>query len=65
MPDIEYGYYWFRHHADGTTFIALRDEGDGEWYIPAIDHALPHIMKYATLLGPVARQTATGASIDQ
>ena len=65
MPDIEYGYYWFRHHTDGSTFIALRAEDNGEWYMPAIDHPIKHIMKYATLLGPVPRQTTTGASIDQ
>lgn len=29
MQTAEYGYYWWRHHADGSTFIACRDEEDG------------------------------------
>ena len=39
--EIEYGYYWWRHHTDGSTFIACRDEEDGQWYMPAIETSCP------------------------
>lgn len=66
-PDITYGYYWFRHRADGSTFIACRDEGDGKWYMPAIGHPIRKstLEKYATLLGRVPRRVDGGGSIDQ
>lgn len=63
--DRPYGYYWFRHHADGSTFIACRDEGDGLWYMPAVGHPIPDIERDATLLGPVPRRVEGGGSIDQ
>ena len=63
--DIAYGYYWFRHHADGSTFIACRDEGDGQWYMPAIGHPVRDIERSATLLGAVPRSVVGGGSIDQ
>lgn len=62
-----YGYFWFRHHADGSTFIACRDAEDGEWYVPAIGHPIrpSTLEKYATMLGPVPRSVEGGGSIDQ
>lgn len=60
---IDYGYYWFRHHADGSTFIACKDEGDGQWYMPAVGH--PVDIRDATLLGRVPRCVQGGGSIDQ
>lgn len=65
--DIQYGYYWFRHHSDGSTFIACRDEGDGLWYMCAIGHPIrnPSLSQFATLLGPVPRSVVGGGSIDQ
>ena len=65
LPDEGYGYYWFRHQRDGSTFIACRDEEDGQWYMPAIGYPLPNILKYATLLGKVPRVIVGGGSIDQ
>ena len=38
-----------------STFIACRDECDGNWYMPAVGHAVVDIEKSATLLGPVPR----------
>lgn len=62
---MNYVYYWFRHHADGSTFIALRDEeAPHEWYLPAIAHPIRNMESSATLLGPVDR-TTRGRSIDQ
>ena len=63
--EIEYGYYWWRHHTDGSTFIACRDEEDGQWYMPAIGHPVTAIHRDATLLGKVPRCVVGGASIDQ
>lgn len=63
--DVDYGYYWFRHHADGSTFIAVRDEADGLWYMPAVGHPISNIERSATLLGRVPRLTADGRSVDQ
>ena len=60
-----YGYYWFRHHCDGSTFIACRDEGDGRWYMPALGHAIENIEDHATLLGAVPRAVVGRGSIDQ
>ena len=60
-----YGYYWFRHHKDGSTFIALRDDEDGDWFMCGIGHPIHDPQKYATLLGPVPRTVAGGGSIDQ
>lgn len=60
-----YGYYWFRHHADGSTFIACRDEDDGLWYMPGVGVPIRDIEKSATLLGAVLRRVAGGGSIDQ
>lgn len=63
--EIDYGYYWFRHQDDASTFIACRDEEDGQWYMPAIGHPVRNIMKHATLLGRVPRRVEGGGSIDQ
>lgn len=63
--DLDYGYYWFRHHKDASTFIACRDEEDGQWYMPAIGHPISDIEGYATLLGKVPRRVEGGGSIDQ
>ena len=63
--EYTYGYYWFRHHKDGSTFIACRDEDDGLWYMPALGHAIDNILDHATLLGAVPRFVVGGASIDQ
>ena len=60
-----YGYFWFRHHKDGSTFIACRDEEDGYWYMPGVGHPISNITRNATLLGRVPRVTDAGASIDQ
>ena len=60
-----YGYYWWRHHADGSTFIAVRDEQDGLWYMPALGHPIADIESYATMLGRVPRSVEGGGSIDQ
>jgi hypothetical protein len=59
-----YAYYWFRHMHDGSTFIALRDDEDGWWYMPGIDCPIADITSYATNIGKVPRRTDTGASID-
>lgn len=60
-----YGYFWFRHHDDGSTFIACRDEEDGLWYMPAVGHPISDIERHATLLGKVPREVVGGKSIDQ
>jgi len=60
-----YGYFWFRHHQDGSTFIACRDDEDGLWFMPGVDHPIRDITAYATLLSAVPRRTEAGASIDQ
>ena len=64
-PDECYGYYWWRHRRDGSTFIACRDEDDGSWYLPGVGYALVGIEVHATLLGKVPRIVVGGASIDQ
>ena len=53
-----------RHHADGSTFIACRDD-DRFWYMPAVGHPIRDIEKSATLLGRVLRSVVGGGSIDQ
>jgi hypothetical protein len=63
--DIDYGYYWFRHHKDGSTFVAVLDEGDGLWYVCGVGHAIVDIEKYATRLGRVPRMVVGGGSVDQ
>jgi hypothetical protein len=60
-----YGYYWFRHQSDGSTFIACRDEEDGLWYMSGLGHPIPDIMNHATVLGRVPRCVEGGGSIDQ
>jgi len=60
-----YEYYWFRHHEDGSTFIALQDESNGLWYMCASEVPIIDPEKSATLLGPVPRQVRGGGSIDQ
>ena len=62
---ISYGYYWFRHHQDGSTFIACRDEGDGLWYMAGVGHPILDPEKHATMLGKVPRAVVGGGSIDQ
>jgi hypothetical protein len=62
---VDYGYYWFRHHKDGSIFIACRDETDGLWYMPGVGHPIRDIEHSATLLGQVPRTVVGGASIDQ
>ena len=52
-----------RHHKDGSTFIACRDEDDGLWYMPALGHAIDNILDHATLLGAVPRFVVGGARI--
>lgn len=67
MPaDETYGYFWFRHEKDGSTFIACRDMEDGLWYMPGLGHPIKEslLKENATLLGPVPRITAGGTSID-
>lgn len=59
------GYYWFRLHHDASTFVACRDENDGNWYICGVAGPIRNIEAHATLLGPVGRSTSTGASIEQ
>jgi hypothetical protein len=65
MTEFDYGYYWFRHHADASTFIACRDMEDGRWYMCGLGHAIPNIFEHATLLGAVPRTVWGGGSIDQ
>jgi hypothetical protein len=65
LPDEGYGYFWFRRHKDGSTFIACRDEKYGLWYMPAIGHPIIDPTQDATLLGRVPRIVVGGASIDQ
>lgn len=60
-----YGYFWFRHHKDASTFIACRDEEDGRWYMPGLGHPIENVEQWATLLGAVPRAVAGGGSIDQ
>ena len=60
-----YGYYWFRHHHDGSTFIACRDDESQDWFMFGIGHTILNIEKHATLLGPVPRHVVGGGSIDQ
>ena len=64
MADVDYGYYWFRHHDDASTFIACRDEGDGQWYMCGIGHPIADPESHATLLGAVPRVVVGGGSID-
>jgi hypothetical protein len=65
-PEEEtYGYFWFRHHKDASTFIACRDAESGLWFMPGIGHPITNVEAYATLLGPVPRRVANGGSIDQ
>ena len=59
-----YGYYWFRHHEDGSTFIACRDD-DMCWYMPGVGVPIPDPEKHATMLGKVPRTVVGGGSIDQ
>jgi hypothetical protein len=65
MSEESYGYFWWRHHKDASTFIACRDDDDGLWYMPGLGYPIRDPSAYATCLGPVPRCTATGASIDQ
>lgn len=60
-----YGYYWWRHHEDGSTFVACRDEEDGLWYMPGLGHPIIQPELSATLLGAVPRSVVGGGSIDQ
>lgn len=62
---IEYGYFWWRHHADASTFILLRDEEDNQWYMPGYETPVIHPERDATLLGAVPRTVVGGGSIDQ
>lgn len=58
------GYYWFRLHRDASTFVACRDENDGNWYICGVEQPIRNIEAHATLLGPVASSTSISASIN-
>lgn len=62
-----YGYYWFRHHSDGSTFIACRDEEDGLWFMCGLDAPIEpsSLERNATMLGRVPRFVEGGGSIDQ
>lgn len=66
LPDETYGYFWFRHERDGSTFIACKDEADGLWYMPGLGHPINEelLEGSATLLGRVPRVVVGGASID-
>lgn len=66
LPDEGYGYYWFRHESDGSTFIACKDLEDGQWYMPGLGHPINEklLAEKATMLGPVPRVVVGGASID-
>lgn len=64
-PEENYGYFWWRHHRDASTFIACHDNEDGLWYMPGLGHPIRDLASYATCLGPVPRCVASGASIDQ
>jgi hypothetical protein len=65
VADLTYGYYWFRLHADGSTFIACKDEQDDTWYLPGLYYPFRDIEESATLLGRVPRIVEGGRSIDQ
>jgi hypothetical protein len=67
LSDETYGYFWFRHKKDASTFIACRDDEEGEWFMCGIGVAISEstLKRNATLLGPVARFVASGESIDQ
>ena len=65
MIETAYGYFWFRLHTDASTFVALRDDGDGLWYMPGFNQPIRDIEADATLLGPVPRSVVGGGSIDQ
>ncbi len=57
---IREGYHWFRHHEDGSTFVALMQ---GEfWYMPGVGvPILPLAVKAtATYLQPVEAPAASG-----
>jgi hypothetical protein len=60
-----YGYFWFRHHKDGFTFIACREDDGGPWFMPGLGHPVSNVEGYATLLGRVPRTVVGGGSIDQ
>lgn len=62
-----YGYFWFRHRSDGSTFICVRDAEDGLFYMPALTQgfSLAAVEQHATLLGPVPRSVVGGGSVDQ
>ena len=57
IAKIQEGYHWFRHHADGSTFIAYMQ--DGAWYMPGMGMPImPLIIKEnATYLQPVEAPT--------
>lgn len=65
ISSVPYGYYWFRHHEDASTFIACKDEGDGRWYMCGIGTPVADPMRHATFLGAVPRTVVGGGSIDQ
>lgn len=66
MAEETYGYFWFRHGRDGTTFIACQNTEDGRWYMPGVAHPIlaSILEEQATLLGPVPRVVEGGTSID-
>jgi hypothetical protein len=57
--------FWWRFKDDGATFIACRDDGDGQWYLPGVWLPVRNLAERATMLGPVARAVVGGASIDE
>ncbi len=60
IATIREGYHWFRHHEDGSTFVALRD---GEfWYMPGVGMPImaAAVQANATYLHPVEGPAVSG-----
>ncbi len=53
IATIRSGYHWFRHHEDGSTFVALAE--GGFWFMPGVGQPiLPAAVKASsTYLQPV------------
>jgi hypothetical protein len=58
MGKLEDGYYWFRDHADGSTFIALLEEGN--WYVPGVYQPVNSTLQLNQLIGPAPRPNLEG-----
>ena len=60
IATIRAGYHWFRHHEDGSAFIALAE--DGFWFMPGMGVAVPPavVKANATYPQPVSPPASRG-----